>query len=372
MTDQLERDLTRMFHQRADQTDVPPVPLDLFTAEAQRPWGRRAAIGLVAAAAAAAIAVPLGISARHDDRVVPPTQQPTEEPNALHGTELPYVLQDELHVGDLIQPVEPNTWLETAGSSILLASSDDDGSDIRWQWLNGDELEALPYLGGFQGARPSYDGQVAASPVGTDASVSIRVWDLATGSVIDTVELTDDTVTEDQWFWGFDAAGWLYWQDGEVQRARTPDGDVITINTGGGDFAGIAPGGILVRSGEADTVTIATVRTDGSVSLGDQVPVSATATWRDATTVAYQETGTGRVHVLDVTTGQRTEVTVEDRTSIVPVGWNGEDVVVTANGEGAMIDVIAVDPATGEHRVMFSYGTDEPNPFAAIGGTGAF
>lgn len=368
MTDQLERDLTQLFRQRADQTDVPPVPLDLFTAESPKRWGRRAAIGLVAAAAVTAIAVPLGLDARDDDQVAPPAEQPIPR----DGMELPYLFDGELHLGAVTLPVEPNASLQVAGSSVLVATSDDDGTNTRWQRVNGDRLEATPYLDGLPGVRTSYDGRVVAAPVGTDDQASVRIWDTDTGAVVDTIELADPTVTEELWFWGFDAAGWLYWRDGDVQRARTPDGDVVTIDIGADEFAGVAPGGVLIDSGSPDAVTIATVNDDGSVALGAFVPVSEAVAWRDATTVAYREVGTGRVYVLDVRTGERTEVTVEDRTYLAPVGWSGDEVVVTANGEGIMTDVVVVDPVTGEQRTVFSYGTDEPNPFAATGGTGAF
>ena len=128
---------------------------------------------------------------------------------------------------------------------------------------------------------------------------------------------------------------------------------------------------MLLRSGDSDTVTIGALQDDGSVELQGQVPVSATSVWRDRTTVAYQEVGTGRVYALDVVTGKRTEVTVEDRSYVMPVGWSGDELVVTANGEGIMTDVVAVDLETGEQRPMFSFGTDEPNPFPTTGGIGA-
>lgn len=376
MTDQLERDLTQLFRQRADQTDVPPVPLDLFTTQDPAGWRRRAAIGIVAAAALTAIAVPLGIDARNDGQIVPPaerpTQQPPERPSPRDGMELPYLFEGELHLGAVTLPVEPNASLQVAGSSVLVATSEDDGTNTRWQRVNGDRLEAAPYLDGLVGVQTSYDGRVVAAPVGTDDQASVRIWDTATGAVVDTIELADPTVTEELWFWGFDAAGWLYWRDGEVQRARTPDGDVVTVDTGADEFAGVAPGGVLIDSGSPDAVTIATVNDNGSVALGAFVPISEAVAWRDATTVAYREVGTGRVYVFDVRTGERTEITVKDRSFLAPVGWSGGEVVVTANGEGIMTDVVVVDPATGEQRTVFSYGTDEPNPFAPIGGTGAF
>lgn len=368
MTDQLERDLTQLFRQRADQTDVPPVPLDLFSAETPKPWGRRAAIGLVAAAAVAAVAVPLGLNARDDDRVVPPAKQPV----APHGIDVPYVSGGELHVGDVTLPVEPNTWLQVAGSSVLVATSDSDGSNVRWQRLVGDELEATPYVDGLPGVQTSYDGATVAAPVGSEGATSLRVWDADTGAVVDTIELADQPSLEEPWFRGFDAAGWLYWQDGVTQKARTPAGEVVTVDTGTAYVAGVAPGGVLLRSVNGDTATIAEVREDGSVELGVEVPVSASATWRDSTTVAYQRVGDGRVFVLDVTTGEQTEVTVADRSSIAPVGWSGDELVVVAYGsEGTMNEAVAVDPATGDQRPVFSFGTDGPFPFAAIGGTGA-
>ncbi|WP_182376630.1 hypothetical protein [Nocardioides sp. WS12] len=366
MTDQLERDLAQMFARQADETDVPPVPLDLFTAETPTHWGRRAAIGLVAAAAVAAIAVPLGLNARNDDDVAPPTK----DPDPVHGLELPYISQGELHIDDVSLPVDPNSWLEIAGSSVLVATSESDGTNIRWQRLVGQALEDLPHLDAVNSIEQSYDGALVAAPTGGQAD-SVRVWDTASGDVVDTFELATPPALEDPVMVGFDAAGFLYWHDGALLKARTPAGDVVTVDTGAGNFAGIAPGGILVRFGNSDTVTIGAVREDGSVSLGEQVPVSASATWRDTTTVAYQGVGTGGVYVFDATTGKQTEVTVPDRPYVLPVGWSGDELVVTAYGEGTAMDVVAVDPATGDQRRVFSFGTDVPYPFASIGGTGA-
>lgn len=371
MTDQFERDLAQMFARRADQTEIPPVPLALLEGlegGTGSPWRRRAVvIGLVAAAVVAAVAVPLGLSGRDGNDTAPPL----DEPVTPRGLELPYVVEGELHLGDVTLPVDPNTWLQVAGSSTFVATSRSDGSNVRWQRLNGDELEAAPYLDGLLGVQTSYDGAMVAAPVGSDGATSLRVWDSGTGAVVDTIELADQPALEEPWLRGFDAAGWLYWQDGAAQKARTPAGEVVTIDTGAAFVAGVAPGGVLLRSGDSDTATVGTVRADGSLEPGVEVPVSASATWRDGTTVAYQRVGDGRVFVLDVTTGEQTEVTVTDRSYVAPVGWSGDELVVTANGEGIMTDVVAVDLGTGDQRTVFSFGADVPFPFAPIGGTGA-
>lgn len=368
MTDQLERDLAQMFARQADQMEIPPVPLDLLEGEISSPWRRRAlAIGLVAAAVVAAVAVPLGLSARDGDDTAPPLKEPVTP----RGLELPYVFEGELHLGDVTQPVGANTWLQVTGSSIFVATSRSDGSNVRWQRLDGDELEAAPYVDGLLGVQTSYDGATVAAPVASDGVTSLRLWDSGTGAVVDTIELADQPALEEPWLRGFDAAGWLYWQDGAAQKARTPAGEVLTIDTGAAYVAGVAPGGVLLRSGNSDTATIATVRADGSLELGAEVPISASATWRDSTTVAYQRAGDGRVFVLDVTTGDQVEVTVTDRSSIAPVGWSGGELVVIANGTSIVTDVVAVDPVTGDQRTVFSFGNDVPFPFAPIGGTGA-
>lgn len=368
MTDQLERDLAQMFARQADQTEIPPVPLDLLAGGIRSPHRRRAlAIGLVAAAAIVAVAVPLGLSARDVDDTAPPL----DEPVTRHGLELPYVVEGELHIGEVTLPVDPNTWLQVTGSSVFVATSQDDGSNVRWQRLDGEKLEEASYVDGLPGVQTSYDGATVAAPVGSDGATSLRVWDSETGAVLDTIELADQPSLEEPWLLGFDAAGWLYWQDGAAQKARTPAGEVVTIDPGAAFVAGVAPGGVLLRSGNSDNATIATVRADGSLELGAEVPISASATWRDSTTVAYQRAGDGRVFVLDVTTGDQVEVTVTDRSSIAPVGWSGGELVVIANGTSIVTDVVAVDPATGDQQTVFSFGDDVPFPFAPIGGTGA-
>ncbi|MCX6399394.1 MAG: hypothetical protein NTX33_05615 [Propionibacteriales bacterium] len=367
MTDQLERDLTRLFQQRADQSDVPPIPLDLIAAEPRRQWGRRAVIGLVAAAAVAAVAVPLGLNARDDGDVAPPAKDPITR----HGLELPYLFENELHVGDLALPVKSYPSLQVAGTSVLVTIDDLNGGGVSWDRLAGDHLVDLPFLDGVFAVQTSYDGSLVAAPVGSDLTTGLRVWDTSSGAVVDTFTLAGEISPEDQWLWGFDAAGWLYWQDGDTEMARTPQGNVVTVDVDAGDFAGLFPGGILLRTGSTDTVTLATVSEDGSVDLGAEVPVSANAAWLDSTTVAYQAVGTGRVYVLDVTTGEQVEVTVKDRTSLTPVGWNGNELVVSANWEGIVNYVVAVDPSTGKERALFEYGPDDPYPFGPTGGTGA-
>ena len=214
------------------------------------------------------------------------------------------------------------------------------------------------------------DGELVAAPVGSENTTNVQVWDTSSGDVVDGFQLADPPALEEPVLLGFDAAGYLYWHDGATVRARNPAGEAVTVDVDGGAFAGIAPGGILVRTGDSDTVTIGAVREDGSVELGAQVPVSASAAWRDTTTVAYQD-GTGSLYVLDVTTGKRTEVTVAGRAVLTPVGWSGGELVVTDFDQGIGTSVLAIDLATGDQRTEFSFGIDEPYPFAPTDGTGA-
>ncbi|NGZ99592.1 hypothetical protein G5V59_02200 [Nocardioides sp. W3-2-3] len=132
---------------------------------------------------------------------------------------------------------------------MLVARAEASGDAITWQRLAGDRLEALPYLDGAWSAQVSYDGTRVAAPVTTGATASLRLWDTASGEVLDTVPLSRRPAAEDPWLWGFDDQGRLYWQDGATQRMRTVAGAEVTIRTGERHFGALAPGGIVLVDG---------------------------------------------------------------------------------------------------------------------------
>ncbi|QSR26822.1 hypothetical protein CFH99_14425 [Nocardioides aromaticivorans] len=367
MTDQLERDLIALFEDRAAQAKVPPVPMDLFASPTADPrWTRRRtlALGLAAAAAVAAVAVPIGLANRGDDPA-----PPTKDPEVPHGISVPYLLDGELHAGDLTIPTTASA-LQVTGSQLLVTSIDEDGGGVSWERLVGDRLEDLPFLDGVFGATVTGNGALAAAPVGSDATTSVRIWDVASGAVVDTIPLADQPSGEEPWLWGFDGEGRLYWQDGVTQRMRTTAGDVVTLRTGELRFAGLSPGGIVLRRGSERTAKLGIASDSGAVQESGEVPVSTTVAWRNSGLMAYQAPASGLVSVYDVASGKRTPITVDDAFFLTPVGWSGDEVVVVAQDVGPQ-RVVAVDPTTGLQRLVLEFAVDDPAVFPSLGGTGA-
>ena len=368
MTDQLEQDLTALFARKAGETEVPPIPAELLAGGpvGARPFRRRTiALGLVAAAVVAAVAVPVGLALRDRDD----SPSPAPQPDGPHGLELPYLLDGALHVDGRALPTTGDS-LVVAGAQVLVGTTDQEGADLTWERLDGDELVAAPYLDGALGLTLSYDGSLVAAPVRGGGDTAVRVWDTGTGEIVDTIGLDETPAPEDPWLWGFDITGRLYWQDGGEQQVRATDGRVATVDTAGRGFVGIAPGGVLVRDGNNPDVEVLAVRDDGSTEAVGTVPVSANAAWRDARTLVSVPVGDSVLALTDLVAGTTSEVPWAPRPFTL-VGWSGDDVVVVVEGGDDVNRVLTVDPVTGEEEAVLEYGFEEPYPFASIGGTGA-
>lgn len=368
MTDQLEQDLTALFAERAAEAEVPPMPPELFAGDSRGTgWTRRRTIaaGIAAAAAVAAVAVPIGLANRGDEPA-----PPTKDPEAPHGLQLPYLIDGGLHVGDRVLPTTADS-LHVTGSQVLLATGNQAGGRPTWSRLVGDVLEPMPYVDGRYNVTTAYDGSMVAAPVVAGSTTSVRIWDTETGAVVDTVGLAQEPSPEDPWLWGYDDQGRLFWQDGTTQRMRTAAGEVVALETGDLRFAGLTPGAVVLVRGESSrTADLAVVADDGTVQDTSEVPVSTTVAWRDHDTMAYQEIASGLVRIYDVATGKKEPVDVDGSFFLTPVGWSGDELVVVAQVRRGS-RVVAYDPATGRQRTVFEYAIDQPDPFASIGGTGA-
>lgn len=370
MTDQLERDLTELFARRAEDTEAPPIPADLLTgvrAGDTHPSRRTIALGLVAAAAVAAVAVPVGLALRdNDDR---PT--PAPQPDAPHGLDIPYLRDGALHVDGLALATTA-TALVVAGDGVLVASAEDDGRGPTWERFDGDSLQSAPWLDGRYGAVVSYDGQLVAAPVGRGVTASVRVWDADTGDVVDTIDVASVPSDEDPWLRGFDSEGRLFWEDDGI-RMRTADGAEVDVRAPGHLLASIAPGGLVLREGDADTAVLGFVTDGGQVRESGAVPVSTTAAWSAAGQLAYVAIGDGRLLVTEPGSDVTPVALPLDAGLAQPVGWSGGRVVVVVNATDTdeTNRVLLVDPTTGEVEEAFTYGWDEPYPFASTEGTGA-
>lgn len=367
MTEQLERDLTELFARRAETTEVPPIPASLLAGHAGtggRPRRRTVAIGLVAAAAVAAVAVPIGLALRDDDR---PT--PAPQPDAPPSLDLPYLRDGALHVDGRVLPTT-GTSLVVAGDGVLVATAEAEGRGLTWERFDGDSLEAVPWLDGRYGAVVSYDGELVAAPTGSGALASLRVWDADSGEVVDSVDL-EWSPSEDVWLHGFDSMGRLFWEDGGL-RMRTAEGAEVDVRTGGRLLAAVLASGVVLREGDAERAFVAGVTRDGKVQESFDVPVSTTAAWSTEGPVAYVPIGEPEILVL-TPEADAAPVALPLEGPAQLAGWSGSRVVVVASATDASGTnrVLLVDPATGEVEEVFTYGWDEPYPFASLAGTGA-
>lgn len=371
MTDQLERDLTELFARKAEETEAPPIPAGLLTGavgDGARPHRRTIAVGLVAAAAVAAVAVPVGLALRDkDDR---PT--PAPQPDAPHGLDIPYLRDGALHVDGLTLPTTGNSLVVT-GTGVLVGSADEDGRSLTWEHFDGDSLEAMPWLDGRYGAVVSYDGGLVAAPVGAGDATTVRIWDADTGDVVDTIGLSAAPSSEDVWLRGFDSEGRLFWEDDGI-RMRTADGAEVDVQAPGHLLASIAPGGLVLREGDADTAVLGHVTDGGQVrEEATDVPVSTAAAWSESGQLAYVSLGDGRVFVTTPGTGATPVALPAGEGTLQPVGWTGGRVVLVDfavdPGEGSR--VLLVDPTTKDVEEVFGFGADEQYPFASTDGTGA-
>lgn len=367
MTEQLERDLTELFARRAEATDAPPIPASLLAGEPdsdQHPR-RTIAIGLVAAAAVAAVAVPLGLALRDDDEPAPAPQ-----PDAPPSLELPYLHDGALHVDGLVLPTT-GTSLVVAGDGVLVATAEAEGRGLTWERFDGDSLEAVPWLDGRHGAVVSYDGELVAAPIGIGAEASLRVWDADSGEVVDAVDLESAPSGEDVWLRGFDSRGHLFWEDGGI-RMRTAEGAELDVRAGGRLLAAVLASGVVFREGDAEDAFVAFVSRDGKVGESFHVPVSTTAAWSAEGPVAYVPIGEPEIVVWNPG-ADTAPVTLPVEGPAQLAGWSGTRVVVVLNATDASETnrVVLVEPVTGEVEEVFTYGWDDPYPFASLDGTGA-
>ncbi len=156
MTDQLERDLTALLHDRAGSVDAPPVPLQQLVREgeahlaARQRRKRLVVAGAVAAAVVVAAAVPYGARTLADGDTTPgPAEVPevvntsTERPASIEdlpvgpAPAVPYVVDDTLHVrGDTYAvPTdarglrEQDLLFQSAGDTVVLLGERDAPSE---------------------------------------------------------------------------------------------------------------------------------------------------------------------------------------------------------------------------------------------------
>ena len=111
----------------------------------------------------------------------------------------------------------------------------------------------------------------------------------------------------------------------------------------------------------------------GEVREAGEVPVSTSAAWSEDGRLAYVAVGDGRLFVTEPGAGATPVALPVDAGLAQPVGWTGGRVVVVVNATDAeeANRVLLVDPATQTVEEGFTYGWDEPYPFASTEGTGA-
>lgn len=372
MTDQLERDLTELFARKAGETEAPPIPADLLTdvpTDDARPHRRAIALGLVAAAAVAAVAVPVGLALRDNDD----EPSPAPRPDAPHGLDVPHLRGGALHVDGLTLPTTGTSLVVAGSDGLLVASADAEGRGLTWERFDGDSLEAVPWLDGRYGAVVSYDGGLVAAPVESGGATAVRVWDAVSGDVVDTIDLALPPSSEDIWLRGFDSEGRLFWEDDGI-RMRTADGAEVDVRAPGHLLASVAPGGLVLREGDADTAVLGHVTDGGQVrEEATDVPVSTGAAWSESGQLAYVSLGDGRVFVTTPGTGATPVALPAGKGTLQPVGWTGGRVIAVdfAIDPGDGNRVVLLDPTTKEVEEVFRFGADEQYPFASTDGTGA-
>ncbi len=372
MTDQLEQDLGELFARKAAETEAPPIPAVLLdrppddAGRGTRRHRRTIALGLVAAAAVAAVAVPVGLALRDGDGPAPAPQ-----PDAPHGLDVPYLRDGALHVDGRALATTASA-LVVAGDGVLVASAEQEGQGLTWERLDGDALESVPWLDGYHRVVVSYDGRLVAAPFGQGARASVRVWDADSGEVVDTIELASVPSGEDPWLRGFDSQGRLFWEDDGI-RMRTADGAEVDVRAPGYLLASIAPGGLVLREGDADTAVLGQVTDSGEVREAAEVPVSTSAAWSESGQLAYVALGDGRLFVTEPGAAATPVALPVGAGLAQPVGWSGARVVVVVSATDAedANRVLLVDPSTQTAEEAFTYGWDEPYPFASTEGTGA-
>jgi hypothetical protein len=347
MTDQLERDLTELFAQRAAVTDVPPIPRELFAGD-ERPGARRRTVVavVVAAAAVAAVAVPVGLALRDGD---------------VASIEVPYLRDGHLHVGDVAVPTDATT-IAGAGDHVYVGTAEG-----TWERLDGETLEPAPYLDGSRGVFVSPDGRRVAALVG-DGQTTVALMDAEYPSDVSTHTLAEPA-GEDPWVFGFDTANRLFLQDGSELLMKELTGDEVTVRRGDRLFAGMAPlGPVMVGPSGAG---IATIADDGRVTDWHAVPVSTAGVWNDDSRLAYAE-GPGLRVVLPQAGAQPKELMTDTEGTVQPLGWSGGRVVAQEWLPGAGSRVVLVSPDTGEVDELFTVAEgDDSVAFPPVSGTGA-
>ncbi|GAA4824351.1 hypothetical protein ACFQ0K_17465 [Nocardioides caeni] len=368
----LERDLSGMFADRATAVEVPPLPDVLRDPTSTGRRSRRAVVVALVAAAVAAVAIPLAVVAR-DDEGRRPTERPTVVPDEDRrpALELPYLSGGVLHVGDVSVPTDA-TGVIAGGDEVYVVTVDDRGAE-HWSRLVGDELEPVSWLDDVLSAEVSDDGRLIASVTGPVSGDTIEIHETVTGRLVDRFAV-EEPVWEVQVLAGWDRAGRLFWHDGAAPRIWRSDTGAATWSTGGLVWAGMAPSGPILWDGETERSTVVAVEADGTTSPVAQVPVSGTAAWSADGRIAYVDDAASAIFVEDLTTGRRTRLDVTAADQLL--GWSGPLVVVREGHFDGEVDqpgegdpIITIDPTTGERQVIGELGAEDGG-FPGLGGTG--
>lgn len=354
MTDQLERDLTALFQDRATATDVPPLPLDrIASAGARASATRRRRTGIAAAVAAAvvvvAIAVPAALLGSHDGAVPPIADDGPSPTNAVAPPALPYLHRGVLYA-DGRQVAAPGAdYLEATGDTTLVGYWTPPGH-ITWSVLRGDGLVRLPYLDDQSSPALSADGSEAAAVTNpTPLTTRVAVYDLASGRMSAHIDLdvprtccdggAVQAVT-------FAADGRLYWLQGvgfHVWRPGSATAPQLQVEH---PIYQVGPAGPIVAVGNGGRV--GTVDADGRFTPGRRLPVDQSALFSpDGREIAFEvddqlaaKTGTTAYGptVMDADTGRPVALHLTGTFA----RWDGfEDdghVLVTTTGAGTHLE----------------------------------
>lgn len=379
MTDQLERDLTALFHERATTTDAPPVPLQRLirdgeaAAATRRRRTRLAVAGAVAAAVVIAVAVPYGVrQLAHDDSSPGPADVPevvntsTERPDSIEDLPVgpdpavPYVVDDTLHFRGATYDVpagvsryrEQDGLFQSAGDTVVLIEQHDDPDELGERFTvyvpRGAELVSVLEVSAVIPPILSADGSVVA----VVTSEGLTSYAVPSGEELGTIaELPPNPPLAVP---VVDADGRVLWSrqptyllspGQEPQRVDLPTGSSVIATT---------PSGVLVEDGQ--DIVHGTVSADGgftpewsfrlSDGYGAEVPDGSDLVWqpryvRDESPRGSGDrfvSGPGRVAAMS--SGEYAELLLPEDVALNgwtrPVGAEGEENLLFSGSRGGL------------------------------------